>query len=238
MQQWQVAHAAQFGLLQAGAAHCGGQLGGPHKALPLVGAARQHAQDVLGADDGEQKALKGAVDGGYKQQPARRDPARHGLYKGGDIADMLDHLKRQHHVEPLVGGQRLGRIAKPVLDRNSVRCGMQSGRRQVAGRSINAHQVGTPPCQRFCQQTTAATHVEDAQARQRRCTSRPKVRGEPVDQVAQSQGIGDVQRPHRPGAVPPGGTEPVEALDLCGEGAHVNGRSVRRLAVGRTTRQG
>src|SRR5690242_13059134 len=58
-----VGHAREVGDLETRRAAEARELGGPDELAVLVRAARQQAQDVLGADDGEQERLGIAVDG-------------------------------------------------------------------------------------------------------------------------------------------------------------------------------
>src|SRR5690606_12009570 len=64
----QPAHVLQ---LQPGLAQPRGQLGGTDELAVAMGAGRQQARDVLGADDGQRERGRGAVEGRDEQAPAR-----------------------------------------------------------------------------------------------------------------------------------------------------------------------
>jgi hypothetical protein len=99
-----------------------------------MGAARQPAQHIFGADDRERKALPVAVQGRDHHQPARLDHRRTARKERADIGDMLDHFHRQHDVEALAHVHRLdGRAA--VVDRQVPLVGMQLGGRRYWSRT-------------------------------------------------------------------------------------------------------
>src|SRR5450756_188107 len=77
------------------------ELVGGDEFVPLMGAARQPAQDVFGADDGERKALPVAVQGRDHHDSAGLQHRGAAVEEHADIADMFDHFHRQHDVEAL-----------------------------------------------------------------------------------------------------------------------------------------
>ena len=97
--------------------------------------------------------------------PAGLEHRRAAVEEDADIADMLDHLHRQHDVEALAHVHLFHRGAA-IVDRQMSLVGMQLGGRDVAGGGIDADHLGAEPGERLAQQPGAAADVEDAQARQ------------------------------------------------------------------------
>ena len=126
-------------------------------------AAWQHPQHVFGANNGDNKAFPGAVDGRGEQQAARRQAPRCGVDESWYIADMLHHLQCQHHIKLLIRAQCLRRLTQPVVDLHALRRGMQARCCDVARGSVYSHHMGTEPRQCFSQQATAAAHIKNAQ---------------------------------------------------------------------------
>jgi len=94
-------------ITEAGEAGCGEavapqpehKFGRPHKAPPIMRAARQPAQQVLGADDCQRKRLRGAVQGGADKDPARPDQGAERGEERFAIGDVLDDFERQGDVD-------------------------------------------------------------------------------------------------------------------------------------------
>jgi hypothetical protein len=128
-----------------------------------VGAARQPAQDVLGADDRQREALERAVQRRGHHQAARFDHAGAAAHEGREIGDVLDHFHGEHQVETLARvGQGLGR-RRAVIDRKTARRGVQARRRDVGLRRVHPDHGRPQPGQRFAQDAGAAADIEDAQ---------------------------------------------------------------------------
>ena len=64
-----------------------------------MGARRQPAQDVFGADLGQGQGLDRAVQGGDDHQAVRRQHGRTGAQEIPRIGDMLDHFHIEDHIE-------------------------------------------------------------------------------------------------------------------------------------------
>src|ERR1700686_4042081 len=109
--------------------------------VPLMGAARQPAQHIFGADDGERKAYPVAV---YRRDHHQAAGLQHRGAAGkehADIADMLDHFHRQHDVEALADVHLLHRGAA-IIDRQMPLVGVQLGGGDVAGGGVDADHLG------------------------------------------------------------------------------------------------
>jgi hypothetical protein len=186
-------------------------LGRRHEAAPLVGAARQQAQDILRRDDGIGEALDRAVDGGQDHQPARLHQFGAACQEGARIGDMLHHLHCQHDVEPFPGvRQRLGGGAA-VVDRQARLIGVPAGHGDVACSGLDPHHVGAEPRQRLAQHARAAADVEDAQALQAVGAELPAP-GAP--DIVEPHGIVAMQPARLAIGVPPGRRRGIEAGDL------------------------
>src|ERR1700694_5553285 len=93
-----------------------GEFVGGDELVPLMGAARQPAQYILGADDGERKALPVAVDGRDHHHAAGLEHRGAAVEEHADIGNVLDHLHRQHDLEAFAHVHLLGGGAA-VVDR-------------------------------------------------------------------------------------------------------------------------
>ena len=67
-----------------------------------MGAARENAKQVFRSDNGNDKALQGAVNGGDKQHAAWRQAGRGSGQKCRHVAHVFYDLKREHHVKMLL----------------------------------------------------------------------------------------------------------------------------------------
>ena len=122
-------------ITEAGEAGCGEavapqpehKFGRPHKAPPIMHAARQPAQQVLGADDCQRKRLRGAVQGGADKDPARPDQGAERGEERFAIGDVLDDFERQGDVETLADGADLFDAGIVVVDHETARLGMGTG---------------------------------------------------------------------------------------------------------------
>ena len=188
--------------------------------MPVVCACGQDAKHVLGADDRDGEALPRTIDGRRNQQTARRDVPRGGSNDRLDVGNVFDHFEQEHHVETLVRPQRRFRVPDPVVDRHALARGMDARRRNVFRGGIDARDLRAAPRKRLAQQAGAASDVQDAQPGEVRGRGAGEVPGHQPTQVRDPQFVDDVQRTHRPGAVPPGRTEPVEPFDLRRDDRH------------------
>src|SRR5690554_5965257 len=75
------------------------QLGRANELGVFVGAPGQHAQQVLGTDNGEGKGLGVAVDGGKEYMAAGLDQGGAGADHRRWIGYVLEHLHAGHHIE-------------------------------------------------------------------------------------------------------------------------------------------
>src|SRR5215470_7463054 len=74
--------------------------------LVFVGAARNESQDVLRADDREEKRLEVAVEGRDEQRSARSEEACEGRRHRSRIGNVLQHLHAGDHLELTGSGLR------------------------------------------------------------------------------------------------------------------------------------
>jgi hypothetical protein len=82
----------------------------------MVGAAWHPAQQIFGADDGQQIGLCRPVDGCGDHQPAGAYRRRAGLDEGVDVGDMLDDLEGRDDVEGLAGHREFLGRRRPIVD--------------------------------------------------------------------------------------------------------------------------
>src|SRR5262245_29844072 len=182
--------------------------------VPAMGADRQPAQHVFGADDGKHVGLERAIDGGEQHQSARAyQPGTSGK-KGADVGHMLDHLETDDRVvtEPLLG--QVLDASDAVVDREPLGGGVLARRLDIFLPRIETGDVGGEPCQGFRDQATPAAHIEETQAFQR-----PQAAGWPVEMahklIAQEgePGRADlVQGPEFAARIPPLGRQRHKAV--------------------------
>ena len=188
-------------------------------------AARQPAQHIFRADNGEAQRLQRAVDGGDEHDAVRPHHLAAFRHEQADIGNVLDHLHVENHIEGLAGvGEVFGR-RRAIIDRHARFGGVELRHLDVRGRSVGTDDLGAEPRHRFAQQPAAAADVEDAQAfeRPRRARVAAEARGDLVAYPGKPDGIEFVQRAEFPVRVPPFGGERGKALDFVG----VDGRSSR-----------
>ena len=172
--------------------------------VPLMGAARQPAQYIFGADDRQRKALPVAVQGRDHHQPARLEHRRAAVEEDADIRHVLDHFHRQHNVEALAHVHLFSRGAA-IVDRQMALVGMQLGGRDIGGGWIDPDHLRAQPRERLAQQAGAAADIEDAQsgkAIQAFDVALELAAGGVAD-IGQPQRIDLVQRGHLALGVPP-----------------------------------
>ena len=173
--------------------------------VPLMGAARQPAQDVFGADDRQREAFCRAVERGDEHKPAGLHHRGGQLDEQADIGDMLDHFHGENDVEAFAGfRQRFGGGVAVVDGKTRLR-GVSLRHRDVALRRIGADDRRAEPRQRLAENAAAAADIEDAQAGKAVEPLRIAVemRGGAVADVSEPDRIELVQRRHRPVRVPP-----------------------------------
>ena len=123
---------------------------GGDELVPLMGAARQPAQDVFGADDRQRKALPIAVYGRYHHQPAGLEHRGAAIEEHADVGDMFDYLHRQHDVEAFAHIHLLDAGAA-IIDRQVPLVGVQPGGSDIGGGGIDADHLRAEPGQRLAQ---------------------------------------------------------------------------------------
>ncbi len=129
-----------------------------------MGAARQPAQNIFGADDRQRKALERAIERRDEQQPARLDHLGRNRDEQADIGDVLDHFHGKDDVEAFAGlRQRLG-AGVAVIDRKPGLRSVLVRDGDIAAGRIGADDRGAEPRQRLGQNAAAAADVEHAQA--------------------------------------------------------------------------
>ena len=130
-------------------------------------AARQPAQQVLGADDCQRKRLRGAVQGGADKDPARPDQGAERGEERFAIGDVLDDFERQGDVETLAGGADLFDAGGAVVDLQTARLGMGAGDIDRRGIGVDPRYGKAEPGHRLGDKTAAAADVEQPQAVER-----------------------------------------------------------------------
>ena len=113
---------------EPGGAEGRGELRGRDQLVVAVGAARQPAQDVFGADDGEEPRLHRAVDRGGDHHPAGLQDRRTGGDEGRHVGDVLDHLQDRDDVEALGPLRLFFDRDGAVVDRQTGLLGMMARR--------------------------------------------------------------------------------------------------------------
>ena len=180
-----------------------------------MGAPGQHAEHILGTDDGGRKAQQRAVDGRDQQQAARLQDGRRLAQERLQTVDMLHHLEQQQHVEGITGAQRSIGRTEPVVDVQAPVVGVQPRGGDVVRRGIHAHHVRPAASQWLTHQSGSAADVSDPQPG--KITHRSgETASDLLEYVAQPQCVDDMQRSHRTRRVPPGCRQSVETLDFVG----------------------
>ncbi len=165
-----------------------------------MGAHRQPAQDVFGADHRHGHGLGRAVERGHDHEAAGRHQPRGVLQEGRMIGNVLDHLHIQHQIERrlAMGQQFLGRAAA-IVDVQALFGGVGAGGADIALGRIHAGDRKAQPGHRFAEQASAAADVQQAQALER--TALGDVASEPQGRLVADEG-----QAHR--------IEPVQRLEL------------------------
>ena len=134
---------------------------------------------------------------------------------------MLDHLHRQHDVEPRAfGRKRLGRGAA-IVDGEAGPRGMRLRDLDIARRGVDRRHGGAKTRQRLGEKPGAAADVEQAEPAQglrpvtlARASLDRKIAADHVAQKGDADRVQLVQRRHRPVLAPPFVAKPVESRDI------------------------
>ena len=191
--------------VQAGVANPAAQLGRADELGKFVGSARQHAQDVLGANDGEHERLGIAVDGGEKHLAARLDQFGAGANHRAWIWHVLEHLQAGHHVKG--AGVQLGKLlggALLVVDADAGLQLVQAGDGQWRLAHVDAGHLGAALGHGLSQNAATAANVQHLLAGQA---------GAFVDPVG-TQRVDLVQRFELAVTVPPAACQRLEFGDF------------------------
>ena len=155
-----------------------------------MGAARQPAQHIFCASNGQHPGLGGAVERRQEEKPAGLHEAAAGPQEQIDVRHVLHDLEGQNDVELCAAfGQRLGG-ALAIVDGEVLARSMDGRGRDVAGRGVHAGDRRAEPGHRLADQTAATADVEQRQSRQRFA-----VQG--VALPVRSHPVADVGDPHR-----------------------------------------
>ena len=202
----------------------------------MVRALGQQPGDVLGADNGDRKCCRGAVDGGQEQLAARTQQTMAGSDDGARIRHVLQHLHAGHHVVAarLFCGQVLGCL-HPVINADA---GFQTVQtrdlHQLRGQIDGGH-LRPFLCQRFAEQAAAAADIQHFGTAQAGA----------VGHVLQTHRVQRMQRLLRAVGVPPAGGQGGELvqfglIEIGGSGscAHIGFLVRPRGAAGCALRRG
>ncbi len=170
-----------------------------------MGAPRQHAEDILGADDCQQVGLEVAVQGGEEDEAAGLYEAGAGRDHGRRLGYVFEHLHAGDHIEP-------GRTLRgQVLHRDSTIAHLDTGLQGVQLRDLQRPlphvDAGDPrPAHGHTlgQNAAAAPDIQDFLAGEPR---------RPVD-VVQPQGIDVMQGLELTVGIPPTAGQFLELADL------------------------
>ena len=153
---------------QTGLAERRDQFFGFEEFVPVMGAAREPAEDIFCADNGESKGFGGPVHCGEDDDAARGKQLGGGFQEGSRIGDVFDDFEIEHDIigasafsEQGFGG------AGAEINVETAATGMGEGGFDVRFGGVNAGYVGAEPCHRLADETAAAAYVEQFQAGQR-----------------------------------------------------------------------
>ena len=190
--------------------------------LPVMGADRQPAQQVFGAELRHQKGPRRAVQRREEQQSAGLDEPRRGRQEGRRV-----RRRARSPPAPLRPGTCAPSASRSSATPVAVGRWPDPGRSACARAAASASPAASSPStskplpgQRLGRQAGAAADIQQSQSLQRRRCLRRGPRGDPAD----ARRVHPVQRPHRPVRVPPARRQRVEARDLLG--ARPNPRAV------------
>ena len=140
-----------------------------------MGATRQQAEHVLGADDREREALRVAVKRREKDRAARAQQRRARRDDDGRLGHVLEHLEAGDDVE--AGGPlacELLDVDAAIVHRDAAIGGVLARGVEAGLREVDPEHRGSASGERLAQQAAAAADVEHARARQaeraRRCS--------------------------------------------------------------------
>ena len=154
---------------------------GRDEPAPVMGADRQPAQQVFGADLGGQERPRRAVQGGQEQQAARRQQAGQRRHEGGRVGHVLDHLERGDHREARAFApagprrRRRGRSAAGPAPRHG-RAPPRSPRRRHRGRARRSPRRASASAARPAPQPTSSRRSAERRAAGSRAMRRQRGR--------------------------------------------------------------
>ncbi|SIT53206.1 conserved hypothetical protein [Mesorhizobium prunaredense] len=183
-----------------------------------MGTARQPAQHIFGADNGQAQRLQRAVDGGDEHDAAGLEHLAAFGHEQVDVGNMLDHFHVEDDVEFLTGVSQVLCCRGTVIHHHADVGRMQLGHFDVGGGCVGADHFGAKPRHRLAQQPAAAADVEDAQAleRPRRAWVAAEARRHLVAYIGKPDRIELVQRAEFAVRIPPFGGESGKTLHFSG----------------------
>ena len=131
-----------------------------------MGAARQPAQHIFGADDRQRKLFIVRLSVAAIIMPPGLHHLGAALHEQVDIGDMLDHFHRQHHVEALACVGQVLRGDGAIVDRAGRPARHARADLDIGLGRVGADDLRAEPRQRLGQDAAAAADIEDAQARE------------------------------------------------------------------------
>lgn len=170
-----------------------------------MGAARQPAHNVFGADDTEHECLGRAVERRERHRPAIAHQRGAGIEKQIHVGDMFDDFERQDDIECLACRDKVFGSRAAVIDLNAAARGVRAGRADVFFRCIDAGHVRAHTRQRFRYKPAAAADIQQHQPVERRERTRiaAEMRAKPVAEIAEPDRVEFVQRLELACRVPP-----------------------------------
>ncbi len=135
--------------------------------VPLVGARRQPAQYVLGADDGQHVGLEGAVDRRQQHQPTGTHEPGAGRQECADVGHVLHDLEAGDDIERAALGRQLLGCAGAIVDGQPLRLAVPPRRLDVFSSRVEARHTRAEPRKRLADEAAAAADIEQRETRQR-----------------------------------------------------------------------
>jgi hypothetical protein len=172
---------------------------------PIMGTARQPAENIFGADDRQRKGACAAIDRRANEGTAGSDESADGGEKSCGIGDMLDHLERQHRVESGAAFRQRFGGSGAVVDRQPARFGMAAGGGDRRRAGIDAGHSETEARHRLCYESAATADIDQIEALER--TQGSGIAAEMPAQLGTDEGEADgieaVQRAETARGIPP-----------------------------------
>src|ERR1700730_2992519 len=188
----------------------------PHELAPVVRAAGQPTEEILGADNGQGKGPGGAVQRGSAESAPWLHQSADTSQENGGIGDVLDDLEGQYDVEALAGvGDRFGGVDS-VIDRKTARLGVVPRDRNCFCVRVDSGYPEPEARHWLGDQASATTDVEQGEPleRSQRGGIATEMRHQMLTNKAESSGVEPVQWPETAFGVPPGLCLRSEAFDL------------------------